>query len=313
MQNTRMTELEKLLSQQHTSTPQITSSASAPENSNEIIDNVVSSKEGEKTDISSKEVDSLRKENSMLMEAMDVLNTQVQEIDKENRALKKDNNKMNKLSRKSMGADAELFSKPSGKAISLEAALFRPALKNALGEAASWRSILVKNSLSQLKPLNAPKKRHQSVFVQGEPQPQEGDSIVVEQNHTQDQLSICLEEFYNASTTSRLEKASSKVIDFSDFSKKNISRKNTIRNKFRDTQNKKMITTRRVEKAISAVHDTGIKFGPSAGISESNSLLHEKRPIGRMTFSSSTSEKNKVVPVFVEGSELRQLYTRLLQ
>jgi len=175
MQNARLSELEKLLAKTSSRPASATTKKSAMLKSSE-------------------ELNSLREENRVLMEAMDVLQRQVDEYENEIRVLnsmktpKKGSRNVRRASSAvseystrggasgigsgsgggSGGGGATPSSSPfdqsdqqtiaaSSAAIgALEAALFRPALNSALRDAARWKSKALTESLLQLPPLSVP-------------------------------------------------------------------------------------------------------------------------------------------------------------
>lgn len=152
MQNARLSELEKLLAK--------TSARSIPGKKSALLK-------------SSEEFNSMKEENRVLMEAMDVLQRQVDEYENEIRLLKDMKTPKKGASRagrrsvgvsdystdrrlaNSRGDAEETQSVVSSAAVgALEAALFRPALNSALRDAAKWKGKAIKSTLLELPPLS---------------------------------------------------------------------------------------------------------------------------------------------------------------
>merc|ERR1712032_1581166 len=112
----------------------------------------------------------MKEENRVLMEAMDVLQRQVDEYENEIRLLKDMKTPKkgpHRTPRRTMGTDYandrrlgirdvdETQSVVSSAAVgALEAALFRPALNSALRDASKWKGKAVKSTLLELPPLS---------------------------------------------------------------------------------------------------------------------------------------------------------------
>jgi len=150
MQNTRLQELEALLSK----TP------GSP-----------ATKPPQKSIAPTEEANELKEEIRVLNEAVEVMQTQVDEYEREIRSLKdqKSNNSRRVPGSARKGASLETdfslssvgISSPqkvrqesAGINLSLESALFRPALRSALSDASYWKSKVVADKLLELPPLS---------------------------------------------------------------------------------------------------------------------------------------------------------------
>lgn len=117
---------------------------------------------------SAEEFNNLKEENRVLTEAMDVLQRQVDEYENEIRALKdfkspKRGGGPRGSPRRAITSIADLASSGRGGGIeepavlantgALEATMFRPALQNALRDAARWKTVAVASALADLPPL----------------------------------------------------------------------------------------------------------------------------------------------------------------
>jgi len=113
------------------------------------------------------EFNSLKEENRVLTEAVDVLTQQVDEYENEIRALKDfkspGKGSRNRTPRRAITsvADASPYlrsgsDEPSSSTGALEATLFRPALQKALRDAAKWKAAAISKSLLDLPPLPVP-------------------------------------------------------------------------------------------------------------------------------------------------------------
>lgn len=156
MQNARLSELEKLLAKTSSAKPSPAKMSSAVK--------------------SSEELNSLKEENRVLMEAMDVLQEQVAGYENEIRIL----NSMKSPKRHGSGKPEtrrKTMQEPKigtmgkrqqsqtnigndGSSLAavgvLEAALFRPALSDALRDAARWKNAALSKALQELPPLSVP-------------------------------------------------------------------------------------------------------------------------------------------------------------
>ena len=164
MQNSRLEELEALLSQ--TIVPK--SRASVLKATMKWASVVRKTKASTKSEgmIPAQEIHSLKEENRILLEAMEVIQTQGDEYEREIRSLKDSNH--HKSPRASKGMHSRTDSSPDKlglgspqhhthshqhDSLSLEASLFRPALRLARSDASMWKSRAINDILLKLPPL----------------------------------------------------------------------------------------------------------------------------------------------------------------
>ena len=174
---------------------------------------------------------------------MEVLQAQVDEYEAQIRAYKdqpKARSPAKRTSRRSVAAlnIDELFESN----INLEANLFRPALRDALNEAAHWRGVSFNEAMSSLPPLpvfEVPSStKTKNSFVA---QPQEGNSTEpVSIDDTYSDLSRCALELSIASASLRHVKAGVKCIDLS---------KRNVRSSLREKKMTVVNASRRFEAA----------------------------------------------------------------
>lgn len=153
MQNARLSELEKVLTKSSAQTIQIAQKSADTSSVEELVD--------------------LKEENRVLTEAMDVLQQQVDEYEKELRAakdLKSPKGRGATTPRKgapglfSPSRSTRGFDDVSGSAdvspasvAALEAAFYRPALASARREASNWKAKAMSSTIMDLPPLNVPR------------------------------------------------------------------------------------------------------------------------------------------------------------
>lgn len=205
MQNARLSELEKVLAK--ASTLPSASFISSPEKS------------------SPEELSTLKEENRVLTEAMDVLHRQVDEYENEIRALK-DFKSPNSTQRSSRASRASPFLSPgmstskgkpgddvllqdaSPAAVgAMEAALLRPALQAARREASVWKAQSITTMISSLPPLH-----HSCSLALRHRSNQNEES---KQSESTRDLEILAAMLSQARSASRLEKASISIVDLS--------------------------------------------------------------------------------------------------
>ena len=195
MQNARLSELEQMLAQ----SGGVAASAKSPL--------------GKRSGTASEEIRTLKDENRMLTEAMDVLHAQVDEYEREIRSFKdprKGRGAGSKKTPKKNSSSGQLFdlsklgqgvpsTDAGGKSagglsrnVALEAALFRPALQSARFDSSLWKAKAIESSIMNLPPINVPQPRNPAVH-----------------------FSHCAEELLLASSNARRAKASFRVVDIS--------------------------------------------------------------------------------------------------
>lgn len=328
MQNARMVELEKLLSHSPYHNP-----GQIPQQDD---NKKIAALEGL---ASSEEYLALKKENTMLMEAMDVLNKQVQEYEDEVRVLKNVNKTrtpqkggLRSSLSTSFGAfdplemglqanDSYLVSSTSAQAklISLEAALFRPALHSARVELSTWKAKAIQSSLRKLSPLKVPKPL--DLVENTEVQPQDGDTLTVlninpisSQQSFSKMISQQLAEISTVNTSIRQHKASSKVINLDS---NLINPSANIRTKLRKERLKSTELIGRFNKASLEVNDLLTKVSsrnncirPSSTDSAKQSA--SKTLLGRIIVDPKHGQENCVIPTTISRYELSRLHATMV-
>ena len=321
-----------------------------------------------------------------LMEAMDVLNKQVQEYEDEVRALKNTNKfrtpkKGGALGERSastlsgsssfaavldgsehnnssgggnlnLGSLSDSFlvsssaSSSQSKLISLEAALFRPALQAARIESNHWKAKVVQSSLSRLAPLKVPPRFSDTLRDGTCAQPQDGEqsSTTFHESTTnatimslnKDRLvpeaaSRCLEELSTANSSARLGKASIKVIDLSSSSTTSSSSSNSSsRSQFRQETFQHLEYMQRLNKSSIEAGDwltrLSVAATTHAGLSAASSdnkhnvgvmSTDKKNLLGKLVVHGSTgttsdSSNHRIIPLAVTRNDLNRLHATLV-
>jgi len=156
IQNSRLEELETVLAQ-----PGSTASPKRPETST----------------APSQELSDMKEEIKVLNEAMEVMQSQVEEYEREIRSLKDHKSRGSRnapnsarkgpsldtdfsLSSLGIGSPQKIRQDSGSLNLSLEAALFRPALRNAISDASMWKSKAVSDKLRQLPPISRTSARN---------------------------------------------------------------------------------------------------------------------------------------------------------
>eukprot|EP00814_Leptocylindrus_danicus_P021861 CAMPEP_0116048378 /NCGR_PEP_ID=MMETSP0321-20121206/29517_1 /TAXON_ID=163516 /ORGANISM="Leptocylindrus danicus var. danicus, Strain B650" /LENGTH=541 /DNA_ID=CAMNT_0003530569 /DNA_START=148 /DNA_END=1773 /DNA_ORIENTATION=+ len=153
------------------------------------LDKLLKQSDSEKETVQTKEVSSSafemkEKENQMLTEAMEVLQSQVDEYESTIRALKdqpktsKTPTKRSSARRSSTHTTSLNVSDIFESSVGMEAAIFRPALSGALSEASYWRSMAVQDAvfgLPSLPTLNVGRSDQDNASRSA--QPQEGTEL----------------------------------------------------------------------------------------------------------------------------------------
>ena len=289
MQNARLSELEQMLSASG-----VDASAKSP------------AKKGKGS--TSDEIRSLQDENRMLTEAMDVLHGQVDEYEREIRALKDPKSTKGrgagskKTPKKGGAADFDLQSSLSklgqgasadagggsgsslAKTVALEAALFRPALSSARSEASAWKAKAIENSLMNLPPLNLPRPS------------------VTDTGRLSEELTL-------ASTEARLAKASFRVVDLT---KKTGA---TSRIQLREELARTSDPIQRLDEAASAARQMLAKLNTSSNVFVDYPRLGQRsiessECMGRIKI---PGPNTRTVPLSVHKNELDALHLHMLQ
>ena len=295
LQNARLAELEQLLSH----------------NMNQIA--TVTKSPTKKSSSSTEEIETLKEENSVLSEGMEFLQSQIDEYEREIKAMKTVNTPIKpgggrrRLARKgtSLGVDlSQSLSESTGqsisapKALALEAALFRPALSTARSEASAWKGKSIGNAILSLQPLSVPRP--------GRSSPNNVESLAL------------------ASTQLRLAKASFAVADLSPTSKKENDDRHGYggrlcsRVQLREELRKSAMATSRMEEAVAHAHDTlvgvsslGSGVGNDAIVKSIRTVGKGDKMLGRVTVPG--DETKRAVSLIVNLHELHSLHSYLLQ
>lgn len=238
----------------------------------------------------------LKEEVHMLQEALDVMQQQADEYEKEIKSLK-DKSRTPRVARQTSGRitpqkqssslDLDLFgsaTKPGGassrdimlESISLETALFRPALASATQSASYWKAQSMGSALSKLPPLNVRLKSHQ---VKG-----------------------CAQEVILARNEVRLAKASVSIVDLS---KTDISPRNQL-----NEQKQKELT------AESRLHDATLSWMNEQSLQEKSSVPKQttqtKELLGKIVVPCK-QDTGFVTHMNVSKAELRNFHSFLVQ
>ena len=177
---------------------------------------------------------------SQLTEAMEVLQSQVDEYEAQLRAFKDQPKRKSPSKTTSSRRSSAVFSMDEvfDSNINAEAAIFRPALRDALVEASKWRGKLVCDALSELSPLPSLNLPFPSASFSA--QPQEGGAVESLPNTIDYSLSEYIEELNIATLSVRQAKANVMCVDLS---------KNDGRSCLREQRRNVLNATRRFEAA----------------------------------------------------------------
>merc|ERR1712194_798645 len=182
----------------------------------------------------------LKEEVRVLQEALDVMQKQAEEYEKEIRSLKDKSRSSRGVrtaggrvtpKKKSMDLEATLNqlgqasgSKSAGssrdvllESISLETALFRPALASAVQSASYWKSQALGSALTKLAPLNVPVAAQPIPSLTSSKTRSELDDLLSHgANNSSNQAHHNMEELALARNEARLTKASVSIVDLSN-------------------------------------------------------------------------------------------------
>jgi len=294
MQNARLSELEKLLAK--------TSAKPSPAKMTQAVK-------------SSEELTSLKEENRVLMEAMDVLQRQVDGYENEIRFLKDTRSpkrpaitspdvrrratpermrmtptdKRRMIPQRNIGGpssrslmDEMQVVGSSGAVGAVEAVLFRPALHSALRDAAKWKGVAMKTTLLELPPLAVP--------VSSEEESKEAlASSDAYDNWSQ--LTSALSHY-------RMEQASCKVVDLSN-------REKSSRAHLRQMKAEKAMVAQRLDEAAASLRGHLAQWGVSSPNYSPSQM------VGKVKLSG--SEPSRAVATTVTKDYLHRLNLHLLQ
>ncbi|KAL7536452.1 hypothetical protein ACHAXR_008842 [Thalassiosira sp. AJA248-18] len=311
MQNNRIAELETLISKSAATPMSPLKGSRAP---NPAIPSVDTQK--------------LKEEVRVLQEALDVTQKQAEEYEKEIKLLKDKSRPSRGVrtaggrvtpKKASMDLEATLNqlgqaagSKSAGsssrdvllESISLETALFRPALSSAVQSSNYWKTNAMGSALSKLAPLNIPIAAQSMPSLTGKDAREIMDDLLCKGESNAKSQALCLEELALAKNEARLAKASFSIVDLS---KSNVS----SRAQLNEEQQKEQMAELRLQKATSswlksAETNTLASNLPSSSPSLANS------PLGRITLPCRDGV-GFVAPLTVNNSELRNMHSFLVQ
>lgn len=311
MQNSRLAELETLLARASSATP-MSPLKVAPGPS-----------------VTSADTLKLKEEVRMLQEALDVMQKQSEEYEKEIRSLKDKSRPSRgvrtaggRVTPKKAPMDLEATLNQLGQtagpksvgsssrdvlleSISLETALYRPALSSAVQSANFWKTKAMGSALSKLAPLNVPIAT-QSIpsSTCNEARKMLDDLLSQGQNNVHISRGHCMDELALARNEVRLAKASFSIVDLS---KNDLSSRAQLNEK----QQKEHMAGVRLEKVTSswlksAGYDSLASFLPSSSESMGGNSL------GRITVPCRDGA-GFVAPLTVNNAELRNLHSFLVQ
>merc|ERR1712194_819723 len=269
----------------------------------------------------------LKEEVRVLQEALDVMRKQEEEYEKEIRSLKDKSRPSRGVrtaggrvtpKKNTMDFEATLNqlgqasgSKSAGtsrdvllESISLETALFRPALSSAVQSASYWKSMAIGSALSKLAPLNVPVPAHSVPSVAGSEARSGLDNLLSHCGHNSStQAHRNMEELALARNGARLAKASFSIVDLS---KSYIS----PRTQLQKERQKEQGAQSRLQKAtaawlMSAETDSLASVLPASYTSGGS-------PLGRITLPCRDGV-GFVAPLMVSNVELRNLHSSLVQ
>jgi len=278
----------------------------------------------------------LKEEVRVLQEALDVMQKQAEEYEKEIRSLKdksrpsrgvrtaggkltprKQSSSMDleatlsQLGQAAAGGSSKSSSGASSsrdvllESISLETALFRPALSSAVQSANYWKTKAMGSALEKLTPLNVPKSR-QSLPLQSLAVGSEAEEVLDEilpswgGNNKAKEQSQCMEELALARNEVRLAKASFSI--FGTSSRSQLSKE----------QHMKQMAELRLQQATSSWLKSTGRDSVATPLPSSLHLNTDNRPLGRITLPCRDG-MGFSAPLTVNNAELRNLHSFLLQ
>jgi len=279
MQNARLSDLEKMLARSN-SQPSARLVASQA---------------------STEEVRSLKEENRVLTEAMDVLHRQVEEYENEIRARDSKTPTKSRRSRRSFTPDSSVrdssrsMSSESmrdlgedGSRSAFEAALFRPALQAARRDAAQWKASATINTLLELPPLNV--CMGSDAFGNGE------EKVADEDCNPLFQLSSALSSYQR-------ETASVRIVDIT----KSSNSGETPRMQLRGTMMRKAAASEQVDKAAAAAR----QWLESRGAGVPKLDVAANPIVGRVKFAG--PEPVRTIPTSATGEDLYRIQLNLVK
>jgi len=251
--------------------------------------------------VSTEEVKSLKEENRVLTEAMDVLHRQVEEYENEIRARDSKTPTKARRSRRSFTPDTSVRDSSrnmssenlrdqgeDGSRSAFEAAIFRPALQAARRDAAQWKASVTVNTLLELPPLN--------VCMDSNPFGDDEEKVADEDNNPLFQLSSALSSYQR-------ETASVRIVDIT---KSSYSGK-TPRMQLRDTMMRKAAASEQVDKAAAAAR----QWLESRGVGVSKLDAATNPLVGRVKFAG--PEPIRTIPTSATGEDLYRIQLNLVK
>jgi len=270
----------------------------------------------------------LKEEVRVLQEALDVMQKQVEEYEKEIRSLKdksrpsrgvrtaggrvtpKKNSMDLEATLNQLGQAAGLKSAGSSRdvlleSISLETALFRPALTSAVQSASYWKSKAMGSALSKLSPLNVPVVA-QSIPLLAGSEARSGLDYLLSHggSNLSNQAHRDMEELALARNEARLAKASFSIVDLSN---NDVSSRAQLH---KERQKEQRIELR-LQKATSAWLMSA-ETDSLASVLPASLDTRGRTPVGRISLPCRNGV-GFVAPLSVNNIELRNLHSFLVQ
>mmetsp|Transcript_9832 Transcript_9832/g.20796 ORF Transcript_9832/g.20796 Transcript_9832/m.20796 type:complete len:1542 (-) Transcript_9832:119-4744(-) len=313
MQNGRIAELETLISKSAVTPMSPLKGSMAPPSATSSVD-----------------TQKLKEEVRVLQEALDVMQKQGEEYEKEIRSLKDKSRPsrgvrtgggrvtpkksamnfeatLNQLGQAAGGAKSAASSSRDVllESISLETALFRPALSSAVQSANYWKTKAMGSALSKLAPLNVPVARQSMPSSTGSEAMEILNDLI---GHgglyaTKNQANHNMEEVVLAKNEVRLAKASFSIVDLSN-------NEVSSRTQLDEERQKEHTAELRMQKAASSLlRSTDLNYLPSSVV---ESTRDGGSPLGRITLPCREGV-GFVAPLSVSNAELRNLHSVLVQ
>ena len=258
----------------------------------------------------------LKEEIRMLQEALDVMQKQADEYEKEIRSLKDRSRPVRSNMRSTRGSitpkssamdlEATLSQLGQGsggltprgsnsrdallESVSLETALFRPALTSAIESSNYWKSKALGSALSQLAPLNVTGRQVRE------------DTLSLRGNNKTFEID-CMNEIALAKSNMRLAKASFVMVDLSNA---DVS----AREQLTCEQQKKYLAE---ERLLNAVHRLSASTDHRPPFSQPSQVRKNGTMVGRITLPCHEKEGCGPVRMSVTNADLRNLHSFLVQ
>ncbi|KAL9189707.1 hypothetical protein ACHAXT_009382 [Thalassiosira profunda] len=309
MQNSRIAELERL----------IQASSASP------ISPMKGSRSPGKS-APSADAEKLTEEVRVLQEALDVMQKQAEEYEKEIRSLK-DKSRPSRgvrtaggrtTPKKSSSMDLEATlnqlqtpgSKSTGsrdvllESISLETALFRPALSSAVQSANHWKGKAMGSALSKLAPLNVPVVAQSVPSSAGVEANKALDELLAQREMAAKDRAQCLDELALARKTSRMAKASFSI---AELSRGDASSRTQLNEERRKDEVAQLKLQKAADSWLKLTHEDSLAPSLPPGTQPGST-----DPLGRITLPC-RSGTGFVAPLTVNAADLRNLHSFLVQ